>query len=394
MIAGIVCEYNPFHNGHLYHINKTRQMGADYIVAVMSGNFVQRGECAVADKWLRAKSAVSCGADIVIDLPTPWSMSSAETFARGSVGLLMNFGIDYLSFGCESDNKALLIKCAESIDDALVGKILKSEMAKGSTYPSAIYKAVSEVYGAECANIMASPNNTLAVEYIKQLSTCGKADAILPIKREGTGHDSSTAKENIASASMLRDNDLGESIKKFMPESAYNLLFSAKEQLYAPCKVKNSDRAIISALRKMDKDEISLCVSDDSGLVSRIYDGAKNALDLEDLYNKAKSKNYTMSRVRREIMNVYLGINKHWCEGVPPYIKVLAANERGLSLLSKVKDSTTLPIITKHSEAQQLKGRAKEIYDAECRNSDLFALMSEKIRACHLEETHSIIVVR
>lgn len=394
MILGIVCEYNPFHNGHLYHINKTRQNPEDFVVAVMSGNFVQRGECAAADKWLRAKTAILNGADIVIDLPTPWSMSSAETFARGSVGLLMNFGIDYLSFGCESDDKALLLKCAESVDNESVGEILRREMSKGNTYAAAMYKAVAEIYGTQCAELISSPNNTLAVEYIKQLRAYDKEKAILPIKREGAAHDSDTVKENIASASMLRENDLGESIKKFMPESSYNLLLGAKNLGYAPCKVKNCERAIISALRKMTKEEISAFVSDDSGLLSRIRDAAQTADSIENLYDKAKSKNYTMSRVRREIMSAYLGVKSEWCEGAPPYIKVLSANEKGLALLSKVKKNTSLPIITKHSEAEKLTGKAREIYFAECRNTDLFSLMSEKIRACHLEETHSIIIVR
>lgn len=394
VISGIVCEYNPFHNGHLYHINETRKAGGDYIVAVMSGNFVQRGECAVADKWLRAKAAVIEGADLVIDLPTPWSMSSAETFARGSVGLLMNLGIDNLSFGCESDDKALLLKCAESTDDDSVGEILRLEMSKGNTYPAAMYKAVADVYGTECAKLIASPNNTLAVEYIKQLRAYGKEDAFLPIKREGASHDSSTAKENIASASMLRENNLDESVKNFLPESSYNLLLDAKKQGYAPCKVINCERAIISTLRKMTKSEMENYVSDDSGLLSRIYDAAKMANSIEDLYDRTKCKNYTMSRVRREVMNVYLGIKSEWCEGVPPYIKVLAANEKGLTLLSKAKKNTSLPIITKHAEGEKLTGKAREIYFAECRNTNLFSLMSKKIRACHLEETHSIIIVK
>lgn len=394
MIAGIVCEYNPFHNGHLYHINRTRELGADFIVAVMSGNFVQRGECAAIDKWLRGKAAILSGADLVIDLPTPWSMASAETFARGSVGLLMNFGIDYLSFGCESDNKELLIKCAEALYDEKVSDILKKEVAKGLTYPAAVSKAVGEVYGSEYEKALKTPNNTLAIEYIKQLRHYNKQDNILPIKREGALHDSGTTKGNIASASKIRGDKFGEAWESFLPKQAYSLFEDANAKGYAPCSITYSERGIISCLRKIKKEDFELYVSDESGLASRLYEAVQEAISLEDLYDKAKSKNYTMSRVRREVMNVYLGIGKNLSHGVPPYIKILAANERGLSLLSSAKNNTSLPIITKHSEAQKLTGKAKEIYDLECRNTDLFSLMSEKIRACHLEETHSIIVVK
>ncbi len=394
MTAGIVCEYNPFHNGHLYHIEKTRQAGADFIVCVMSGNFVQRGECAVADKWLRAKAAVLCGADIVIDLPTPWSCCSAETFARGSVGLLMNFGIDVLSFGCENDDADLLIKCAMAADDKAVAEIIKSKTAKGVTFPAAKQRAIGELYGESCAEIFASPNNTLAIEYIRQLMKYGKERDILTVKRQGTDHDSEEAKDGFASASKIRSLPFGLKWSEFMPREAYMLYSESNEKGYLPCSVKNCERAIISELRSIPKEEYSLYVSDETGLASRIYEAAKTADSLESLYDKAKSKNYTMSRVRREVMNLYLGIKKQWGEGIPPYIKILAANERGLSLLAKVKENTSLPIITKYSEAEKLSGKAKEIYEAECRSTDLFSVMGKKIRECGLEKTHSLIIVK
>lgn len=393
MIAGIVCEYNPFHNGHLYHIEKTRQAGADYIVCVMSGNFVQRGECAVADKWVRAKAAVLCGADIVIDLPTPWSCNSAESFARGSVGLLMNFGIDVLSFGCESDDRDLLIKCANSAENADIALIVKGEIAKGATYPAAMQTAMSRLYGENYAKAVASPNNTLAIEYIKQLKLYGKEGCILPIKRQGASHDSCEAKGNIASASMIRNMGLDSGLP-FMPPKSSELFAEAIEKGFAPCFAENNETGILSVLRSIKKEDYSLYVSDNSGLASRIYEAVKTAGSLEALYEKAKSKNYTMSRVRREVMNLYLGINKHWSEGIPPYMKILAANEKGLSLLSNAKKNSRLPIITRHAEADSLTLKARQIYEAECKNTDLFALMSKKIRVCSLEETHSVQIVR
>ena len=393
MIAGIVCEYNPFHNGHLYHINKTRQAGADYVVCVMSGNFVQRGEPAFADKWLRARAAVLGGADVVIDLPTPWSCASAESFARGSVGLLTDFGIDMLSFGCESDNKDILIKCACAADNEAVVSLIKSEAAKGLTYPAAMQMAVEKILGSEYAFALSEPNNTLAVEYIKQLMKYGREKDILPVRRKGASHDSSEAGGNIASASMIRNLPCHEGFA-FMPEAIAGLFGGEKEKGFLPVLPAYCERSILACLRSMKKEDYSLYVSDGAGLADRIYEAAKSADSLSDLYEKAKSKNYTMSRVRREVMSLYLGVRKQWSEGTVPYMKILAVSERGLSLLSGAKENSSVPIITKHSEAERLTGRAKEIYDAECRNTDLYMLMSQKTRECALEKTHSLIIVK
>ncbi len=393
MIAGIVCEYNPFHNGHLYHIKKTRESGADYVVCVMSGNFVQRGECACTDKWLRAKAAVLGGADVVIDLPTPWSCASAETFARGSVGLLMNFGIDMLSFGCETDSKELLMKCAGATDNEEVSSFVKRETAKGLSYPSAVQRAVEEIFGSEYAKALSQANNTLATEYIKQLIKYGRENDILPVRREGVSHDSRETKGNIASASMIRNMGL-EGGSDYMPADIAELFGGEREKGYAPACLAYSERSILACLRSMKKEDFSLYVSDETGLAPRIFEAAKRSESLNELYEKAKSKNYTMSRVRREVMSLYLGVNKQWSEGIPPYMKILAVSQRGLTLLSRAKENSSLPIVTKHSEAERLTGKAKEIYDAECRNTDLFMLMSKKIRECGLEKTHSLWVAK
>lgn len=393
MIAGIVCEYNPFHNGHLYHINKTRQAGADFVVCVMSGNFVQRGEPAFADKWLRARAAVLGGADVVIDLPTPWSCASAETFARGSVGLLMNFGIDMLSFGCESDNKALLIKSAGATSNKEVSSLIRNETAKGAPYPVAVQRAVEKVFGSEYGNALAEPNNTLAVEYIKQLMKYGREKDIIPVRREGASHDSSEAKGNIASASMIRNMGL-EGGFDFMPPDIAELFGGEAEKGFLPVLPAYCERSILACLRSIKKEDYSLYVSDETGLASRIYEAAQTAVGLQDLCEKAKSRNYTMSRVRREVMCLYLGIRKQWSEGTVPYMKILAVSERGLSLLAAAKENSSVPIITKHSEAEKLTGKAKEFYDAECRNTDLYMLMSKKTRECALEKTHSLIIVK
>lgn len=386
MTTGIVCEYNPFHNGHLYQLESAKAMGADEIICVMSGNFVQRGECAFLSKQLRARAAVMCGADVVIDLPTPWAMASAETFARGSIGLLESFGIDALSFGCETDDEALLRECAEKLNDPETGLAVKKYTAEGLPYPAAVSKVLSESLGEKAGMLISSPNNTLAVEYIRQLS---QKVRLLPIKRCGASHDSDMAKDNIASASTLRNLGLTDEAFSYIPDKLVPLYKEADIYSLSYC-----ERALLSSLRLMDKEEFSLYVSDNSGLHMRIYDSISCAHSLESLYAIAKSKNYTHSRVRREVMNLWLKVKREYSEGIPPYIKVLAVSERGLSLLSKAKSNTDLPVITRHSETKNFTGKAREIYDAECRNTDLFSLCTEKIKECSLEKKHSMIIVR
>lgn len=386
MITGIVCEYNPFHKGHLYQINRAKEMGSDSIVCVMSGNFVQRGECAFLSKYIRAKAAVMCGADVVIDLPTPWAMASAETFARGSVGLLQSFGIDALSFGCENDDADLLRACADKLKDESTGLLIKKYSAEGMSYPEAVSRALTESLGEKAGEIVSSPNNTLAIEYIRHLSD---KIGLLPVKRQGASHDSDTAKEGIASASMIRKLNFGSESFNFIPDNLVPLYKDADKYSLSYC-----ERAVLSSLRSMAKEEFSLYVSDTNGLDMRIFDSVSSADSLENLYAAAKSKNYTHSRVRREVMNLYLKVKREYSEGIPPYIKILAVSEKGLSLLSSAKNNSAMPIITKHSEAKKLSGKALEIYEAECRNTDLFSLCCEKIKECSLEKKHSVIIVK
>lgn len=386
MVTGIVCEYNPFHKGHLYQIQRAKEMGSDSIVCVMSGNFVQRGECAFLSKHIRAKAAVMCGADVVIDLPTPWAMASAETFARGSVGLLESFGIDALSFGCENDDAELLRACSDKLNDDKTGVLVKKYTAEGETYPEAVSRALRESIGEKAGEIISSPNNTLAIEYIRHLSDNVK---IIPVKRQGASHDSDEAKDSIASASLIRKLNMNDEAMDYIPEKLLSLYNDADVYDISHC-----ERAILSALRLMDKDEFSLYVSDTNGLDMRIYDSVRSADSLESLYAMAKSKNYTHSRVRREVMNLWLKIKKEYSQGIPPYIKILAVSEKGLSLLSSAKRNTDLPVITKHSEAKKLTGKAEGIYKAECRNTDLFSLCTKEIRECSQEERNSLIIVR
>ena len=394
MIAGIVCEYNPFHKGHLYQLEKTRQAGADAIVCVMSGNFVQRGECAFLDKWTRAKTAVLCGADVVIDLPVPWAVSSAESFARGSVYLLKQFGIDMLSFGTECDDKDKLLLAAKSVDDEAVIALTKKHMQSGLSYPTALHKGVSELYGEETADIISSPNSTLAVEYIRQLQKYEYTN-FLPVKRQGADLDSHEEKDGFLSASKIRSElRLNAYVLSALPEKSAELISAESEKGNAPCLMLNNERGVLSALRELSREKLEKYVSDETGLAGRIYDAVRSSTSLDELYEKAKSKNFTHSRIRREVLCAYLGIEKEIALGNPPYIRVLAANERGLSLLSQAKKNSALPIVTRHGEMQNMDIKARCIYELQCSSTDKFALMSQRPRECGIEQKSSMLIIK
>ena len=387
MIAGIVAEYNPFHNGHLYHINEVKKAGADYIVCVMSGNFVQRGECACLSKWKRAEIAVKNGADVVIDLPTPFSSASAETFARGAVGLLLDFGVDFISFGSETDDKKRLLECLSAVKDERVGKILRAKISDGMSYPKALSEAVDKIYGRETAEILLSPNSTLGIEYLKALDSYGRKNDFLPVLRVGASHDSDEAADNIASASLIREMKLSEAAEVFLPEKAVSIIKEEAEKGFAPCSLINNERGILSSLREIPKGDYSLYVSDTTGLADRIYTALKTATTLTELYDAVKVKNYTHSRIRREVLMLYLRCPKSLSEGRVPYMKILAASERGLSLLRKAKETSSVPVITRRAERESLTEKGKALYDFECTATDKFAFMSKRIRDSGSEST-------
>ncbi len=389
MIAGIVCEYNPFHNGHLYHIDETRKAGADKIVCVMSGNFVQRGDCALIDKHKRAEAAVRCGVNLVIDLFVPWAMASAESFAEGGISLLSGIGIDILSFGSETDDKAVLLRCAEASEDERVSRLTKRRVSEGVSYPAALSQAVREIYGEETGKILACPNSTLAVEYIKQLNKYMPDCDLLPIKRKSVDHDSDMISGGYASASKIRELSLSEDISDLVPDFV-NDMMSREKADGGFHKTQYGERAILSALREMKKEEFGLYVTDTRGLADRIYNCVRDSVGLEDVISAVKTKSYTLARVKREVMNAYLKIPTEYCKKTPPYIRVLAADGKGFSLLKNAK----LPIVTKHSDAVFEDSFSKEIYDLQCSSTDKYELMREKIGVTGAEQRSSVLIIK
>ena len=390
--AGIVCEYNPMHNGHVYHLEKTREAGATHIVCALSSDFVQRGECAYLDKYTRADIAVHCGADLVVEIPVVWSLSAAESYALGAVSILDRLGCNFLSFGAETDDKKLLSDSAGLFENETANALIRRFVSEGCSYPSAVSKAAEAVLGKKAAAVFSSPNSTLSLEYIRTLSKIGSSMDFLPVKRFGAAHDSETADGKTASASFLRSLENTELLKPFMPTYAFETLSKMVQAEEAPCTLQNGESVILSFLRRLSLDEIKRLTGENNGLSERIYEAVKSSCTLDELFFKAKTKAFTLARIRRTVMQIFLQIPFEMTKEIPPYCKVLAANSRGLEILKNASD--TIPVVTRHCDIQKLDERARAVYEISCRASDQYAFFSKKTGACLLEQTSPVKIFR
>ena len=380
-IAGVVCEYNPFHNGHAYHLNAVRQAGATHIVAAMSGNFVQRGTPAFCSKLARARAAVRCGADLVLELPVPFCCGSAGVFARGAVETLISFGVDLLSFGAETDDLSLLQKAADAGTDPAVQAQIKTLHAQGVGYPAASQQAV--------AAVLAQPNNTLAVEYIKAAKTAENAVSFLPVKRVGAAHDAEKSAGDFAAATLLRAMQTPEARRPYMPAAAFEEIFAKTTGFLDETAFET---AVLCALRMLTKADMERFVADGSGLAMRVFSASRQATSLEELYTLAQTRSVTRAKVRRAVLGCFLELDKQWQKKPVPYLRALAANKRGLELLSHAEPG--LPLITKHSETLSLFEEARAFYALQCRANDLYAAVCSPKGAAGQEQRSSMLVLK
>ncbi len=326
--AGIIAEYNPFHNGHMRHIQATREAGYDRIIAVMSGNVVQRGDIAVCDMGSRARVAVQNGVDLVLELPMPYSLSSAEDFARAGVSILSRLGcVDALSFGSECGDVARLQACADAIDNINPAEI-KSLMSDGFTYPQATAKLLGD-------DILSGANNTLAIEYIRKLKDTG----IVPFTvQRNVAHDSIEIADTISAMKIREMLKTGEDISDFVPEVPEDLAF-----------IENAERLILGLAAFQDSDN------------PRIRKYAMQASSLSELYSLVKTRNVTHAKVRREVLQAALGIMSGETATEPPYARILAANANGIELLGEIKKSGTIPVSTSLAELSKLSERNADL---------------------------------
>ena len=380
--AGIVAEYNPFHRGHAWHIAETRRrLGGDApVVCVMSGHWVQRGECALADKWLRAALALDRGADLVVELPTPWAMASAESFARGAVSLLAATGVvDVLSFGSETGELAPLEEAAAALDAPDYPERLRAALGRGLSFPAARQEAA----GAAC---LSAPNNNLGVEYLRSLRALGSTIRPLTVPRQGAGHDGPAA-GGFASASELR-----RLLRAGRGEEAAPYLAAPWSGELAD--MQHIERAVLARLRTMGEGDWAALPDGGGaeGLPSRLAKAAREAVSLEDFYARAKTRRYPHARLRRLALAAFLGLRAAERPAAPPYVRVLGLGGRGRALLRKMKDTCPLPVIVKPAQARELDGPARTLFESEARYTDLYGLCFPAPRPCGAEWIHSPVV--
>ena len=394
MNYGIVAEFNPFHNGHKYLVDSLKQNENDTVTAVMSGNFVQRGEPAVLDVNLRTKIALASGVDLVLSLPFPYCSATAEKFALSGVTVLDSLNcLDSLGFGSESNDKKTLLECAKNLRtldfNLLVSKLVES----GVSFPTAREQAVKELFGEKEAELLQKSNDILGVEYSKALLELNSSLDITTVKRTGASHDSKEGTENIRSASLIRTfiDDLDE-VKSFVPNESFEVLKEATENKKI-IDYSKYELSLLFKLRTMSVEDLSKLPDVTEGLEYRIFEAVRNSTSYYELLEKIKTKRYTLSRIRRILLFAYLGVTKELLKTPVPYIRVLGFNEKGAKLLKECKEKTKLPIVTRPKDLKNLDENGKNIFNLECKARDLYSLCLQSPDICGKEMTEKIIVI-
>ncbi|MBR3673107.1 MAG: nucleotidyltransferase [Clostridia bacterium] len=347
-VLGIVAEYNPFHNGHLYHIQKTKeQTGAKYVVCVMSGNFVQRGNTSIVDKWTKTQMALANGVDLVLELPTVYSVSSAENFAQGAVKILENLGIvDTISFGTETDDFAALNNIANILaeEPREYTTFLKEGLKQGESFPKAREEALIKYINDDKRynDILKSPNNILGIEYLKALKKLKSNITPVAIKREKVYYNDDFIVDDLASATAIRKLMMNKDFAgliKVVPRSCYEILTKEHEVGNVVYDLQRYEKEILYTLRRMTIDEIAELPDVTEGLEHSIKNAANYCNNINDFINIVKTRRYTQTRIQRILIFALLGITKKDIQSakkVVPYARVLGFNQKGKMLLSGI----------------------------------------------------------
>lgn len=396
-VTAVIAEYNPFHNGHKYHIEQTwKKTDNSFIMAIMSGNFVQRGEPALLDKRERARIALMNGADLVVELPVQWATASAERFARGAVYIAHQAGIvNNLSFGCEDDDIVILQQIARLLNDKVYSREIKNYYDEHMcSYPEARAAVVSEILGKDCSRIMMQPNNILAIEYLKALISFRSDIKPVGIERNSTGHDSSHINGNITSAMNIRNlvktnKDYG----KFVPENSIKVFQENIEKGTFPSLYSNLETAVLAHLRKMQPSDFIGTPDVAEGIEHRIVDAVKTSVSLNEIFDKVKTKRYTHARIRRIILSSFLGITAEDVISLPPYIRVLGLNDNGRMMLKEMKNKYFVPVIMKYGDVKYLDNDAKRIFALESTATDIYNLSLPERRICGTDMTDEIVYI-
>lgn len=389
-IAAIIAEYNPFHNGHEYMVNKIRkETDADYIIAIMSGNFTQRGIPGITDKFTRAKMAVSCGVDAVFELPALFATSSAESFAHGAVSLLRGLNcIDYLVFGSESGDLHQFSAVSEFLlkePEHFKKSILKYQKL-GFSYPKAFSLSIKEldIEAEDSLELLSYPNNLLGLEYMKALKKLSPSIRPLTISRVGTGyHDShaefvSEAGKHIASASAIRtmlETTTGSisTAMPLMPDAAYRI-FAEHYGKTTPVTLNDFSLLLSYSLAMETKETLVSYLDVSSDLADRICKFKNDFMSFSELIMKLKHKQYTHTRITRALLHILLGIKKEYAlMQTVPYARLLAMKKEASPLMKEIKGRTQIPLITKAADAKNyLSEKALALFRLDLYCADLY----------------------
>lgn len=405
-ILGIVSEYNPFHNGHIRHLELSKQLTkTDFTVAVMSGNFVQRGDTALVDKWTRTEMALKSGIDLIIELPAVYALSSAENFADGAIKILNSLGVvDYLSFGSEIGEISPLNDVASILykEPKEFSSLITAQLRSGLSYPRAREIALSQFFGTskKYTEVLNNPNNILGVEYLKSIKKHRSHIKPLTIKRDYSDYNSTTVKNGIASATAIRTMiQNGKNIHRVVPFQTYELLDECKQNGKIIPDLSVFEKEILYVLRKMTLTEIANLPDVSEGLENRIKLAANTVNNLNDLISNIKTKRYTQSRIQRILLYALLNISQkdiNASKRVTPYIRVLGFNKHGKRIISaiaaanpKLKIIVSVKKFMENSNDNTLRNMiSKDIFA-----TNVYTLGYKNEPVANLDYTHKVIEI-
>lgn len=435
-ILGIITEYNPFHNGHLYHLFKAKEITrADYVVAVMSGNFLQRGEPAIINKWARTKMALNAGVDLIIELPFVFSTQDANGFAFGAVKLLDSLKIiDYLCFGCETDNLDTLYSISNflHVEPQKYKELIVYYSKNGYEFPKARSQALCEyhrIFGIEglekistleLSKLLKYPNNILALEYIKHLLNLKSKIKPIAIKRIGASYHKKNIKGKISSATSIRNEILNnlsppktdlfmlnDKIKSTIPPSGFSVLESELREGRGPITLDSYRQSIFAILRRMSSDDISRIHGVTEGLENRIKKASLKSYSVEQLINSIKTRRYTRTKIQRIILHIMMNLSKEditiFNKYGSLYARVLGFSKKGKTLLRAIKKNSSTPLISKLSnylrqiifeKNNRVRNRLVKMLDYDILATDIYVLGNKKAedRVARLDFTQKIAI--
>ncbi len=365
MTVGIIAEFNPFHKGHEYLIKKAKENG-DTVVCALSGNFVQRGDIAVFSKQKRTAFALKAGADIAVEIPTVFCMSTAQHFALSGVWQLYNMGCEKIIFGSECGDISALRDAADILNSDGFFSRVTAELKSGITFATARENAAKQ-FGIDTA-LLRGANDNLGIEYILAAKKLKLPIGFECIKRKGALHSCSSPEGEFASGTYIRQKLLSgeyDTANKYMPD----FVSYTKDDI---ADFKNIDRAVCALLRQRSLSDFENLPDMSEGLSNRIFEAVKKGGNFDEIAQAVKSKRYTLSRIRRLLLYAALKIDNTFFMRTPPYTRILGANKEGLSALKSTVSIT--PVISKAKETELLDGDCKKVFTFECRATDLFNL--------------------